>query len=112
MVVLQAVLLEEFLPREGVDGAALIERMGMTQEESSRPFKGSAVKRTKRRGLLRDVAVALGNWGSPEAVPVLVAALSDKEPLVRGHAAWALGRIGTEGALQALRGRAEVEEDG
>jgi epoxyqueuosine reductase len=102
---------EAFLPRAGVDGASLIELMGMTQEEFSRRFKGSAVKRTKRRGLLRNVAVALGNWGSPEAVPVLVAALSDEEPLVRGHAAWALGRIGTAEAMQALRGRAEVEED-
>jgi epoxyqueuosine reductase len=82
-----------FLPRAGVDGASLIELMGMTQEEFSRRFKGSAVKRTKRRGLLRNVAVALGNWGSPEAVPVLAAALNDEEPLVRGHAAWALGQV-------------------
>ena len=82
-----------FLPRAGVDGASLIELMGMTQEEFSRRFKGSAVKRTKRRGLLRNVAAALGNWGSSEAVPVLVAALADEEPLVRGHAAWALRRI-------------------
>jgi len=101
-----------FLPRAGVDGASLIELMGMTQEEFSRRFKGSPVKRAKRRGLLRNVAVALRNWGSPEAVPVLAAALNDEEPLVRGHAAWALGRIGAEGALQALRSRAEVEEDG
>jgi epoxyqueuosine reductase len=100
-----------FLPRAGVDGASLIELMGMTQEEFSGRFKGSAVKRTKRRGLLRNVAVALGNWGSPDAVPVLAAALADEEPLVRGHAAWALGRIGTAGARQALRGRVEVEED-
>lgn len=100
-----------FLPREGVHGAELVELMGMTQEEFSRRFKGSAVKRTKRRGLLRNVAVALGNWGSPEAVPALAAALDDEEPLIRGHAAWALGRIGTSGALQALRGRAEVEEE-
>ncbi|HEV2147024.1 MAG TPA: HEAT repeat domain-containing protein [Longimicrobiaceae bacterium] len=99
---------EAFLPRSGVDGAALIELMGMSQEEFSRRFKGSAVKRTKRRGLLRNVAVALGSWGSPEAVPVLTAALNYEEPLVRGHAAWALGPIGTAGALQALRGRAEV----
>jgi epoxyqueuosine reductase len=47
----------------------------------------------------------------PEAVPALAVALNDEEPLVRGHAAWALGRIGTEAARQALRGRAEVEED-
>jgi hypothetical protein len=48
------------------------------------------------------VAVALGNWGSPEAVPVLATALHDDEPLVRGHAAWALGRIGTEAALEEV----------
>ena len=82
-----------FVPREGMDGPALIEWMGMTQEEFSRRFKGSAVKRTKRRGLLRNVAVALGNWGSPDAVPVLAEALRDEEPLVRGHSAWALGQI-------------------
>jgi hypothetical protein len=74
-------------------------------------FKGSPIKRAKRRGLLRNVAVALGNWGAPEAVPALAVALNDEEPLVRGHAAWALGRIGTEAARQALSGRGEVEED-
>nr|WP_240978922.1 HEAT repeat domain-containing protein [Longimicrobium terrae] len=83
----------------------------MTQEDFSRRFKNSPIKRTKRRGLLRNVAVALGNWGAPEAVPALAIALNDEEPLIRGHAAWALGRIGTEAALQALRGREEVEED-
>jgi len=55
--------------------------------------------------------VALGNWGSPEAVPVLAAALDDDEPLVRGHVAWALGRIETGQALKALRTRVAVEED-
>jgi epoxyqueuosine reductase len=102
---------EAFWPRQGVHGEKLIELMGMSQEEFSRRFKNSPVKRTKRRGLLRNVAIALGNWGSPEAVPVLVAALHDAEPLIRGHAAWALGRIRTPGALEALRGREAVEED-
>jgi epoxyqueuosine reductase len=102
---------EAFLAREGLDGASLTEWMTMTQEEFSARFKGSPIKRTKRRGLLRNVAVALGNWGSPEAVPALIVALNDEEPLVRGHAAWALGRIGTEAARQALSGRAEVEGD-
>ncbi|HEU4885120.1 MAG TPA: HEAT repeat domain-containing protein [Longimicrobium sp.] len=100
-----------FLAREGLDGPRLIEWMMMTQEEFSARFKGSPIKRAKRRGLLRNVAVALGNWGSPEAVPALAVALNDEEPLVRGHAAWALGRIGTEAARQALRGRAEVEAE-
>lgn len=102
---------EAFWPRQGVHGAKLIELMGISQEEFSRRFKNSPVKRIKRRGLLRNVAVALGNWGSPEAVPVLAQALNDAEPLVRGHAAWALGRIGGAAALQALHGRAAVEED-
>ena len=100
-----------FWAREGIHGASLIELMGLSQEEFSRRFKGSPVKRSKRRGLLRNVAVVLDNWGPPEAVPALVAALNDDEPLVRGHAAWALGRIGTEAAMQALRGREEGEED-
>jgi epoxyqueuosine reductase len=100
-----------FLAREGLDGPSLIDWMGMTQEDFSRRFKNSPIKRTKRRGLLRNVAVALGNWGAPEAVPALAAALNDEEALVRGHAAWALGRIGTEAARQALRGREEVETD-
>jgi epoxyqueuosine reductase len=100
-----------FQPREGVHGAALIELLAMDQAEFSRRFRKSPVKRAKRRGLLRNVAVALGNWGSPEAVPVLVAALSDEEPLLRGHAAWALGRIGTAEAVEALLGREWVEQD-
>src|SRR3954471_17898377 len=90
-----------FLPREGVDGPRLIEWMTMTQDEFSRRFKDSPIKRPKRRGLLRNVAVALGNWGSPEAVPALAVALNDYEPLVRGHAAWALGCIGTDNAREA-----------
>jgi epoxyqueuosine reductase len=52
-----------------------------------------------------------GNRGAPEAVPALAVALNDEEPLVRGHAEWAPGRIGTVAARQALRGRAKVEED-
>jgi epoxyqueuosine reductase len=85
--------------------------MTMTQEEFSARFRGSPIKRAKRRGLLRNVAVALGNWGAPEAVPALAAALSDEEPLVRGHAAWALGRIPEERSVDALRARLRLEED-
>ena len=67
--------------------------------------------RAKRRGFLRNVAVALGNIRSFEAVPALIRALGDEEPLVRGHAAWALGRIGSRQATGALRGRLQVEDD-
>jgi epoxyqueuosine reductase len=70
------------------------------------------VKRAKRRGYLRNVAVALGNSRSPAAVPALVRALEgDEEPLVRGHAAWALGRIGGEAAQLTLKKAAGCELD-
>jgi epoxyqueuosine reductase len=71
----------------------LVELMRLSDEEFAARFSGSPVKWAERRGLLRNVAVALGNWGSREAVPALAAALDDEEPLIRGHAAWALGRM-------------------
>jgi epoxyqueuosine reductase len=102
------------------DGPALMELLGMSQDAFSQRYSGTPIKRAKRRGFLRNVAVALGNWGRPEAVPVLTAALEDPEPLVRGHAAWALGqilgRMGVPGdggfvLAEALLHRLEVEED-
>lgn len=71
----------------------------------------SAIRRAHRGGLLRKVAVALGNWGSAEAVPALVRALVDPEPLVRGHAARALGRIATAEALAGLSSGLPRETD-
>jgi epoxyqueuosine reductase len=65
-------------------------------------FRGTAVTRARRSGLLRNVAVALGNSGNPRAVPPLIAALADPEPLVRGHAGWALGRLGGHQARRAV----------
>lgn len=57
-------------------------------------FRGTPIRRTKRRGLLRNVATALGNSGDPSVRPDLEAALGDEEPLVREHAAWALEQLG------------------
>jgi len=76
-----------------------------------RLFPRSAIRRAKRAGLLRNVCVALGNWGSPEALPVLLRAVHDASPLVRAHAAWALGRIGGEQAESALSGVLGSEDD-
>jgi epoxyqueuosine reductase len=58
-----------FLPREGLDGPSLIGWMAMTQEELSTRFKGSPIKRAKRRGLRRNVAVALGDRARPRPAP-------------------------------------------
>lgn len=92
-----------FQPRPGLHAPELIPLLTLTETEFRRNFAGGPILRAKRRGLLRNVCVALGNLKRPEAVPALVAALrQDPDPLVRGHAAWALGRIRTEGSLAAL----------
>ena len=93
------------------DAPALLELMALSREEFSRNFKRTPLFRTKRRGLLRNVAVALGNWGDAAAIPALSAAMEDDEPLIRGHAAWALGRIATPEAWHALEAAREAEED-
>jgi epoxyqueuosine reductase len=74
-------------------------------------FARTAVTRTRRRGLLRNVAVALGNSGNPDAVSPLVAALADPEPLVRAHVAWALGRLGGRPARDALERTCRQDPD-
>lgn len=63
------------------------------QEAFNRRFQRSPIKRAKRAGMVRNVCVALGNWGAAETVDALKLALCDAEPLVRGHAAWALGEV-------------------
>ncbi len=93
----------ELRPRpETGSSPELIPLLALTEEQFRERFRGSPIKRAKRRGLLRNVCVALGNTGDSQAVPALTGALHDVEPLVRGHAAWALGRIGGEEAKRAL----------
>lgn len=89
----------------------LISLLSITEEEFRERFRHSPIKRTKRRGLLRNVCVALGNARDPQAVPALINALHDAETLIRGHAAWALGCIATEQARAALRAAQATEED-
>jgi len=91
-----------FGPREDTASPDLAELLKMDQATFSRRYRGSPVKRAKRRGLLRNAAVALGNVGSERDVTALAVALDDSEALVRGHAAWALGQIGGEAARRAL----------
>jgi epoxyqueuosine reductase len=103
---------EGFWPREGHYAPDLIPLLSLTDEEFRRRFKGSPIRRAKRRGLLRNVAVALGNLRREEAVPALRRALlEDQEPLVRGHAAWALGQIGGEAAAEGLERGLAGERD-
>jgi len=76
----------------------------LTQEAFSLRFRRSPIKRAKRVGMLRNVCVALGNWGAPAAIAPLTLALADQEALVRRHAAWALGELWQKkGVPQAQR---------
>jgi len=94
---------ERFRPREELVHPPLVDLLGWDQATFSRVMKGSPIKRTKRRGLLRNVCVALGNAGDRGSVPALATCLAEEhEPLVRGHAAWALGVLGGEAAAAAL----------
>ncbi len=90
----------------------LQEEMTLTSGDFNLKYRRSPLRRAKRRGYLRNIAVALGNLRRPEAVLALTQALiSDNEPLVRAHAAWALGRLHNEASRQALEKAVEVESD-
>jgi len=65
----------------------------ISKQEFNQRFKRSPVKRAKRRGYLRNIAVALGNSGNMHSLPVLQNALNDEEPMVREHARWAIEEI-------------------
>jgi epoxyqueuosine reductase len=92
-----------FAPREGIPHPNLLDELDLTPEAFNQKFRGNPIKRTKRRGYLRNVAVAFGNSGDRSAIPILREALfSEPEMLVRGHCAWALGIIRGENAYQAL----------
>ena len=89
--------------RQDVIAPSLLSLMKLSDSEFRERFAGSPIQRAKRRGLLRNVAIALGNWGHPDAINALVQALHDSEPLIRGHAAWALGEISDKFAKQWFR---------
>lgn len=102
----------EFAPVAGMGPSPdLVEILEMQEDEFRARFRHSPVKRTKLEGLQRNAAVALGNIGDPAAVPALITALNGANAIVRGHAAWALGRLRGIEAEAALLARGIVEDD-
>jgi epoxyqueuosine reductase len=77
--------------RRALDLAGLL---ALSREEYTARFRGSPMKRARHDGLRRNAVVAMGNRADPRYAPALTAALADPDPVVRDHAAWALGRIG------------------
>jgi epoxyqueuosine reductase len=90
----------------------LLDELRLSIDDFKRKYQHSPVMRTKRKGYLRNVAVALGNSRNLEAIPALTQVLmEDLEPLVRAHSAWALGQIGSASARQTLERAASLEND-
>jgi epoxyqueuosine reductase len=78
----------------------LIELLNLDNAGFRAKFAGTPMLRTKRRGLLRNVCVALGNAGDESCLPALNRATSDPEPLIAEHARWGMEQI--QGRLQSI----------
>ena len=87
----------EFAPAAVGRTLDLIELLSLSEEEFRRRYRGTALWRTRRRGLLRNAAIALGNLGDRRALPALEKALDDPEPLVCDAARWAIARLQATG---------------
>jgi epoxyqueuosine reductase len=85
---------EVFSPRPGMNPVDLFQLFELTDDEFRKQFRETALWRPRRRGLLRNAAIVLGNQRDPNAIKPLSRGLADSEPLVRGACAWALGQIG------------------
>ncbi len=102
-----------FLPRH-IENAfpSLAALLTMSNQTFRDRYRGTAVVRARRVGMARNAAVALGNIGTEDDAPLLVrTTLGHDLPLVRGHAAWALGRIGGSMARRGLQRAWERERD-
>ncbi|NMB89856.1 MAG: tRNA epoxyqueuosine(34) reductase QueG [Chloroflexi bacterium] len=104
---------EAFEPhQEDIAAPHLLSELRLSAQEFNRKFKHSPIQRARRKGYLRNISVALGNLRHPDAVPALSETLRAIDlPLVRAHAAWALGQINTTAARTALERALPGEED-
>lgn len=82
-----------FQPRDGTDAVELVWLLERSDEELREWMRGTALTRAGIRGLRRNAAIVLGNTRHVPAVPALLHALENADPVVRDAAAWALGRI-------------------
>ena len=65
----------------------------MTEEEFHETFDDTPIERTRYRGFLRNVAVAMGNSGERKFLERLKILAESPDPVIRGHAEWAMGRL-------------------
>lgn len=98
-------------PRDGIYNPPLHSFSGLSADEFRIRFKGSPVKRTKRKGLLRNVLTAMGNSGDKDLLPIIEGYLADDEPLVRAHAVWALWMLKGKDSADSLFNHRKSEKD-
>ena len=96
---------------DGLPTETLVALLRLTPEEFRERTRRSAIRRAGYAGFLRNVAVALGNVGGPGAFEALTEALEHAEPLVRGHAAWALAQVDARRAKPILSARSVTEHN-
>lgn len=97
-----------FEPRPGNLAPSFEELATLTPETFQARFRKNPIKRAKRRGLLRNVAVAIGNAGSPEHLALLDTLAGDEDPIVREHAAWGRERLLARTSGQGHQGSGRV----
>ena len=105
-----------FQPRDGHASLPLTDLLALDERGFRERFRGSPILRAKRRGLLRSAALVLGNRPHPPAFAALEAAASDDDAVIRGAAAWAIGRWITAGVMATeargvLESRLTIEQD-
>jgi epoxyqueuosine reductase len=96
---------------EPLDSLELTELFGISDEAFRDRFRTTPLWRSKRRGILRNAAIVLGNQGNADSIEALTRGIADSEPIVRGASAWALGRIRSHQAVSVLMTRARIESD-
>jgi epoxyqueuosine reductase len=99
-----------YAPRNGAEAPILAELAGLDDAAFRARFSGSPVKRIGRGRFLRNVLVAIGNSGDPGLTHLAERATTDDDPLVRGHAVWALSRLaGADRFRAAMRGDPDAD---
>jgi len=83
----------EFQPRENLVNPALDWLAEMSAEEFREKFRGSPIRRTKRTGLRRNAAIAMGNSGNRKFLPTLNKLAADEDPSVAASATWAAKKL-------------------
>lgn len=89
--------------RPGIADLALAELLALTPERFAAVFKGTPIKRLKHAGLLRNACIVAGNSGDATLLPQLVPLATHELPLIRGHAVWAVRRLGGVARLGPAR---------